>query len=141
MHPSRLPLCLALSAILCLVRSAFAAEPVLPGVGAAMREMVAKNEIAGAVTVVVTKDKVLHLESTGLADVASKRAMTPDALFWIASMTKPVTGTAVLMLQDEGKLNVADPVAKYLPEFSELERYAADGCVLAPEHPRVIARP
>ena len=115
MHPSRLPLCLALSAILCLVRSAFAAEPVLPGVGAAMQEMVAKNEIAGAVTVVVMKDKVLHIESTGLADVASKRAMTPDALFWIASMTKPVTGAAVLMLQDEGKLNVAALVAKYLP--------------------------
>ena len=111
----------ALSVTLILARSAFAAEPVLHGVGAAMQEMVAKNEIAGAVTVVVTKDKVLHLESTGLADVASKRAMTPDALFWIASMTKPVTGTAVLMLQDEGKLNVADPVAKYLPEFAALK--------------------
>ena len=121
MHPSRIFLSLVFLSALCLVRSAFAAEPVLPGVGAAMREMVAKNEIAGAVTIVVTKDKVLHLESTGLADVASKRAMTPDALFWIASMTKPVTGTAVLMLQDEGKLNVADPVAKYLPEFAALK--------------------
>jgi CubicO group peptidase (beta-lactamase class C family) len=47
--------------------------------------------------------------------------MTPDTLFWIASMTKPVTGTAILMLQDEGKLNVADPVAKYLPEFAGLK--------------------
>lgn len=121
MHPSRLPLRVTLLAALCLVRSAFAAEPVLPGVGVAMKEMVAKNEIAGAITVVVMKDKVLHLESTGLADVASKRAMTADALFWIASMTKPVTGTAVLMLQDEGKLNVADPVAKYLPEFAALK--------------------
>jgi CubicO group peptidase (beta-lactamase class C family) len=71
--------------------------------------------------VVVTKDKLLHLESTGLADVATKRPMTPDTLFWIASMTKPITGTAVLMLQDEGKLNVADPVAKYLPEFAALK--------------------
>ncbi len=112
---------LALSATLFLARSAFAAEPTLPGVGAAMQEMVAKDEIAGAVTVVVTKDKVLHLESTGLADVAAKRAMTPETLFWIASMTKPVTGTAVLMLQDEGRLNVADPVAKYLPEFASLK--------------------
>ena len=94
---------------------------MLPGVGAAMQEMVAKNEIAGAVTVVVAKDKVLHLESTGLADVAAKRAMTADTLFWIASMTKPITGTAVLMLQDEGKLNVGDPVAKYLPEFANLK--------------------
>jgi CubicO group peptidase (beta-lactamase class C family) len=47
--------------------------------------------------------------------------MRPDTLFWIASMTKPVTGVAVLMLQDEGKLKVADPVAKYLPEFSTLK--------------------
>ena len=121
MHPSRIFLSLAFSSALFIGRSAFAAEPLLPGVGAAMRKMVAKSEIAGAVTVVVAKDKVLHLESTGLADVASKRAMTPDALFWIASMTKPVTGTAVLMLQDEGKLNVADPVAKYLPEFAALK--------------------
>ena len=101
--------------------SAIAAEPTLPGIGAAMQEMVAKNEVSGAVTVVVTKDKVLHLESTGLADVAARRPMTPETLFWIASMTKPITGTAVLMLQDEGKLNVADPVAKYLPEFANLK--------------------
>jgi CubicO group peptidase (beta-lactamase class C family) len=47
--------------------------------------------------------------------------MRPDTLFWIASMTKPVTGVAVLMLQDEGKLTVGDPVAKYLPEFSKLK--------------------
>jgi CubicO group peptidase (beta-lactamase class C family) len=99
----------------------FAAEPTLPGVGAAMQEMVAKKEIAGAVTVVVAKDKVLHLESTGLADIAAGRAMTPESLFWIASMTKPVTGVAILMLQDEGKLHASDPVAKYLPEFAALK--------------------
>lgn len=86
-----------------------------------MERMVAKNEVAGAVTVVVSKNKVLHLESTGLADVASKRPMTPDTLFWIASMTKPVTGVAILMLQDEGKLKVSDPVAKYIPEFANLK--------------------
>ena len=101
--------------------TAFAEAPILPGVGAAMQEMTAKNEIAGAVTLVVSKDRVLHLESIGFADVAAKRPMTPDALFWIASMTKPVTGVAVLMLQDEGKLSVADPVAKYLPEFANLK--------------------
>ena len=100
---------------------ACAAEPVLSGIGAAMAEIVAKGEVAGAVTVVVSKDAVLHLESTGLADVASKRPMTPDTVFWIASMSKPITGASVLMLQDEGKLNVADPVGKYLPEFAGLK--------------------
>ena len=118
---SRLLFSFAVPAALCLTWSAFAADPVLPGVGAAMQEMVAKSEVAGAVTVVVAKDKLLHLESTGLADVAAKRAMTPETLFWIASMTKPITGTAVLMLQDEGKLHVGDSVAKYLPEFANLK--------------------
>src|SRR6185369_4702429 len=101
--------------------SAFADAPKLPGVGAAMQEAITKNEIAGAITVVVTRDKTVHLETTGFADVAAKRPMTPDTLFWIASMTKPVTGVAVMMLQDEGKLNVSDPVAKYLPEFAGLK--------------------
>ncbi len=121
MHPRRFPTCLALSAALCFAISAFAGEPMLPGVGAAMQEMVAKNEVTGAVTVVVAKDKLLHLESTGLADVAAQRPMTPDTLFWIASMSKPVTGAALLMLQDEGKLHASDPVAKYLPEFANLK--------------------
>lgn len=120
MHSPCFPACFALIASLGLT-SAFADEPTLPGIGAAMQEMVAKNEITGAVTVVVTKDKALHLESTGMADVAAKRPMTADTLFWIASMTKPVTGTAILMLQDEGKLHASDPVAKYLPEFAQLK--------------------
>ena len=93
----------------------------LPGVGAAMQEMVAKREVSGAVTAVVSKDRLLHLEATGLADIAVNRPMTTDTLFWIASMTKPVTGVAILMLQDEGKLKVSDPVAKYLPSFASLK--------------------
>ena len=64
---------------------------------------------------------MLHLEATGSADLAAKRPMAPDTLFWIASMTKPVTGVAVLMLQDEGKLKVTDPVSKYLPGFADLK--------------------
>src|SRR6266487_3604714 len=111
----------AASLAVATVLPAFAEAPKLPGVGATMQELVAKNEIAGAITVVVAKNKTVHLETTGFADVATKRPMTPDTLFWIASMTKPVTGVAILMLQDEGKLNVADPVAKYLPEFASLK--------------------
>ena len=98
-----------------------AQESKLPGIDAAMQAVIARNEVAGAVTAVVTKDKVLDLETIGYADVAAKRPMSTDTVFWIASMTKPVTGVAVLMLQDEGKLSVADPVAKYLPEFANLK--------------------
>ena len=117
MSTLRLSVILALFATL----TASAQDPKVPGIGAAMQGMIAKHEVAGAVTVVVTKSRVLHLEATGFADVAAKRPMAADTLFWIASMTKPVTGVAILMLQDEGKLTVGDPVAKYLPEFANLK--------------------
>ena len=110
-----------LIASLLLVSAVRAESPKLPGVGAALQEQVDRHEIAGAVTMVVSKDRVLHLESTGLADVAAHKPMQADTVFWIASMTKPITATAVLMLQDEGKLDVHDPVAKYLPEFANLK--------------------
>ncbi len=99
--------------------SAFPAR--LPRIDQAMQEMIDKNEIAGAVTVVAAKSKTLHLQTHGLADAAAGKPMEPDTIFWIASMTKPVTAAAVLMLQDEGKLKVSDPVAKYIPEFANLK--------------------
>lgn len=83
--------------------------------------MVTKNEVAGAVTAVVSKSKVLHLQGQGMANVAEHKPMAEDAIFWIASMTKPVTAVAVLILQDEGKLKVSDPVARYIPEFANLK--------------------
>lgn len=95
--------------------------PRLPGVGAAMEEMIARNEIAGAVTVVADKDGIIHLEANGFASLEAKRPMAEDSMGWIASMTKPVTGAAILMLQDEGRLNIADPVAKFIPEFAALK--------------------
>jgi CubicO group peptidase (beta-lactamase class C family) len=90
-----------------------------------MREFVGKKEVAGAVTLVATPDKILHLNAVGLADTAAGTRMRPDTICWIASMTKPVTASAVLMLQDEGKLSVDDPVAKYLPALADLK--TADG--------------
>jgi len=110
-----------LIASLLLVAAVRAESPKLPGVGAALQEQIDRHEIAGAVTMVVSKDRVLHLETTGLADMAAHKPMQADTVFWIASMTKPITATAVLMLQDEGKLDVHDPVAKYLPEFANLK--------------------
>jgi CubicO group peptidase (beta-lactamase class C family) len=86
-----------------------------------MQAAVDAREISGAVTVVVTKNKVIHLETAGLADIAAEKPMRPETLFWIASMTKPITAVSILMLQDEGKLNVTDPIAKYIPEFASLK--------------------
>lgn len=118
MHPCRLLAALAVTAV---TSALVAAAPQLPGIGAAMQAKIDQREISGAVTVVLTKDSVVHLESTGHADLATRRPIAPDSLFWIASMSKPITGVAVLLLQDEGKLNVNDPVAKYLPEFARLK--------------------
>lgn len=121
MLPHRLTALCTVASIMGLLLHAHAGPPHLPGVASAMDAQISKNEVAGAVTVVVRKDKVLHLECSGFADLATHRPMTPDTLFWIASMTKPVTAAAVLMLQDEGRLNVSDPVEKYLPEFASLK--------------------
>jgi CubicO group peptidase (beta-lactamase class C family) len=82
-----------------------------------MKGFVDDGTIAGAVTLVARHDRVLELDAVGYADKGAAKPMREDSLFWIASMTKPITGVAVLMLQDAGKLNVEDPVEKYLPEF------------------------
>jgi CubicO group peptidase (beta-lactamase class C family) len=113
----------SLSTVLLLgaLPAALRAAPELPAVSAAMQATVDAHEIAGAVTLVAGKDGILHLGTTGLADIASKRPMRPDTMFWLASMTKPVTSVAILMLQDDGKLSVDDPVSKYLPEFAGLK--------------------
>ena len=77
----------------------------------AIQKCIADREIAGAVTFVTDQRRKL-LDSFGKADLADNRPMNADALFWIASMTKPVTGAAVMMMQDEGKLQVDDPVSR-----------------------------
>jgi len=116
----RLPHIAALAAPLCLNLHA-AGLPEIAAVTDAMRQCVARQEVAGAVTIVAAPDRLLHLGAVGHADVAAGREARPDTIYWIASMTKPVTATAVLMLQDEGKLAVDDPVAKYIPEFASIK--------------------
>ena len=86
----------------------------------ALQPFVTSNEISGAVALVATKDRVLHLSAVGGSDLTSGRPMKPDDIFWIASMSKPMTAVAVAMLADEGRLSFDDPVEKYLPEFRDL---------------------
>ena len=82
-----------------------------------MQPFVDRHALAGAVVLVADKNKVLSLEAVGSADVAAGKPMGQDALFWIASQSKPMTATAFMMLVDEGKIRLDDPVEKYLPEF------------------------
>jgi len=73
------------------------------------------------VTVVATRDSVLRMDAQGWADPEHKSFMRVDSIFWIASMSKPITATAVLMLMEEGKLSLDDPIAKYVPELAGLK--------------------
>ena len=91
----------------------------------ALQPFVENHSIAGAVIFVANDHDVLIRETIGYADVDAKKPMQHDNIFWIASMTKPVTAAAIMMLQDEGKLSVDDPVSKYIPELGQLK--TADG--------------
>lgn len=85
-----------------------------------MQEFVDQQQVSGTVTLVAYRGRVVHLEAVGLADVESRRPMRPDTMFCIASMTKPITAAAVMILRDEGKLSLDDPVSKYVPAFAEV---------------------
>jgi CubicO group peptidase (beta-lactamase class C family) len=87
------------------------------GIAAQLQPFVDSHTLAGAVTLVATKDRVLTIEAVGFADIAAQKPMTTDAIFWIASMSKPMTTAGLMMLVDEGKVALTDPVEKYLPEF------------------------
>jgi CubicO group peptidase (beta-lactamase class C family) len=97
----------------------------MPAIRARLRKYITAREIAGAVTLVATPDRVIHLDASGHAALGPDEAMEEDAIFWIASMSKPILAVLLLMLQDEGLLSVDDPVEKYLPEFRKLR--TADG--------------
>jgi len=82
---------------------------------------IAANQLAGAVTIVGRRGKVAHHVAQGVMDRDSKQPMTTGSMFRIASMTKPVIGVAVMMLVEEGKLHLNDPVARYIPEFKDMK--------------------
>ena len=75
------------------------------------------GDLAGAVAAVARKGKVAHLSAHGVMDLESKQPMTPATMFRIASMTKPVVGVAIMMLVEESRLHLNDPVSRYIPEF------------------------
>lgn len=109
---------------LALIGLAIAAVPAFadkPSKFAAVRErmeqFVADNTLSGVVTVVGNADGIIDIESVGFRELDSKSPMVKDSIFKIASMTKPITGMAIMILADEGKLSPEDPVEKHLPEF------------------------
>jgi len=126
-----------------LLASAFSTGVAEPAeIADVLRPYVDRSELAGAVTLVASRDKVLSLEAVGYADVAAKKPLRTDALFWIASMSKPIAATALMMLVDEGKVRLDDSVEKYLPQFTpQSMAVTPDGARVTlqkPHHPITI---
>ena len=101
-----------------------AAAPSLPQQGAAalstfLKDATDRGDVPGVVVAVVNKDGVLYNEAFGKSSTLRNTPMTKDTIFNMASMTKPVTSVAIMMLVDEGKLKLDDDVAKYLPKYKD----------------------
>jgi len=98
----------------------------LTRLGNGMKSLVDQGRLAGVVTMVARHGKVIEFEATGKRDIAANLPMQKDSIFRIYSMSKPITGVAMMMLFEEGKWQLDDPVAKFIPEFADLKVYATD---------------
>jgi CubicO group peptidase (beta-lactamase class C family) len=90
-------------------------------IGAMVQRYIDAKAITGAVTVVARHGRVAHFEAQGLMDLEAKTPMRKDAIFRMASMSKPVTAVAILMLVEEGKVRLTDPVSRFVPAFKDLD--------------------
>jgi CubicO group peptidase (beta-lactamase class C family) len=102
------------------ITSAFSAEG-LKRVGAYFENEVATGKLPGAVVLIQQHGKPVFFESFGFRDVAARTPMTKDAIFRIYSMSKPITSVAVMMLVDDGKIALSDPLSKYIPAFADVK--------------------
>src|SRR5689334_3457894 len=91
----------------------------LKRLGDRIEEGVKNNELPGAVVLIARNGKLAMFDAFGYRDKDAKAPMKTDAIFRIASMTKPITSVAIMILAEEGKLTLADPVSKYIPAFAE----------------------
>jgi CubicO group peptidase (beta-lactamase class C family) len=87
----------------------------------AIQRHIDAGDISGAVTLVARRGRIVHFEAHGLMDIESKKPMAKDTIFRLASMTKPITAVAVLLLVEEGKVRFDDPVSKFIPEYEYMQ--------------------
>jgi CubicO group peptidase (beta-lactamase class C family) len=104
-------------------------EPRLGRISTSMQGQISQGIFPGAVTLVARNGRVTHFESHGFQDAAKTKPMTKDTLFRLASMTKPIVTTAAMMLVEQGKLKLNDPLAQWLPELKDLKVETANGDV------------
>ena len=84
-----------------------------------MQEYVDQNKMSGAVALVARKNKIIYYNAVGKSDLENDRMMNKDAIFRIASQTKAIVSVGIMILQEEGKLLISDPLSKFIPEFKE----------------------
>ncbi len=100
----------------------------LQAIGPALQGVVDAGDLSGFVTLVWRGGKVVQVDTIGRRDIAGDKPMTRDTIFRIASMTKPITSVAALMLLEEGRLKLDDPITRWAPEFADMQVLkAADG--------------
>jgi CubicO group peptidase (beta-lactamase class C family) len=109
----------------------------LARIGPAMKQQVQKDIFPGAVTLVARDGKIVHFESHGFLDAAKTKPMTRDAVFRLASMTKPIVTVAAMMLVEQGAMKLNDPIANWLPELKDVKVETATGDV-APSRPVTV---
>jgi CubicO group peptidase (beta-lactamase class C family) len=107
----------------------------LKRIDAWLNGLVASKQAAGFVSLVARRGKVVHHESFGTRGFSSAEAMPKDALFDLASMTKPVTAVAALMLLEEGRITLHEPISNHLPEFKNIRVETAPGVLSPPTRP------
>jgi CubicO group peptidase (beta-lactamase class C family) len=90
----------------------------LERIGPAMQKHIDAGEIAGVVTLVARRGRIAHFEAYGYSDIAKRTPMRTDQIFGLASSSKPITAVAIMMLVESGGVRLADPVAKFIPEFA-----------------------
>jgi CubicO group peptidase (beta-lactamase class C family) len=105
-----------------------------------VQELVEKKEFVGAVTVVAREGKVVDWKAVGMMDLAKSRPMKTDTIFRIYSMSKPITTVAAMMLWEEGKLQLDDPVSKYIPELKALRVYVGPNDETVPARREITVR-
>lgn len=115
-----LPLSAALTSAARPEEVGFSSERLLR-IGQMVQRYIDAKDITGAVTIVARKGKVAQYEAYGLMDLEGRTPMRKDAIFRMASMSKPVTATAILMLVEEGKVRLTDPVSRFIPSFKQLQ--------------------
>jgi CubicO group peptidase (beta-lactamase class C family) len=114
-----LPIAAVALSLLAADHTASLNQAILSQIPERMKQFVAGQTVAGAVTLVAHGSDIVEFDASGMADIEAARPMQKDTIFQIMSMTKPVTAIGIMMLAEQGKLALRDPVEQYLPEFKD----------------------